>query len=199
MLNRAKHRAGGRCERDLASRGRSGVLQHAPKGADVLRGGTAATANHADAQISNESRHALRHRFCLQWVFGPAVNQDGQSRIGDDRNGTIPMLGQPFHVWRHLGRTCRAIESQTGHGQTPQGGSHGRNFRANQQRPGGFDRHRNHDGQLFWTHTSCFKGMQSSVDRATNLQRVLTGFDQKSIDSTVEQTVNLRSVGVMHR
>ena len=109
------------------------------------------------------------------------------------------MLGQPFHVWRHLGRTCRAIESQTGHGQTPQSGSHGRNFRANQQRPGGFDRHRNHDGQMFWPQTSCLKGMQSSVDRTTNLQRVLTGFDQKSIDSTVQQTINLRSVGVMHR
>ena len=40
--------------------------------------------------------------------------------------------------------------------------------------------------------------MQGGVHRATNLQGVLTGFDQECIDSTIQQTFNLRSVGIMH-
>ena len=190
--------ASGRKGGDVADGNRS-IADELGQMSDVLRRGAAAPPHHRDPVFLDESPHRLGEGPRAQRIGGLAVHQHGQSGVGNHRDVPVPVSTEERDVRRHLHRPGGAVEPETRDGQHAERVHRGPDVGAQQHGARGLDRDRDHDRDLLDRAAALLEGRDAGVDRAPDLQEILTGLDEERVDVAVQQPPRLLGVAPEHR
>ena len=136
----------------------------------------------------------LKHRcnrfgepLSIQRVHRLPLLQHRQSRVGHHRDRSIPKQRQRPHMVHHLHRTRRAVQTKRRDRHRTQRLDRRFNRRPHQHRPSLLDRHRHKDRDRVLINPKLPRRLTNPLNRALDLQQVLTGLDEHDINPALDQ------------
>ena len=108
------------------------------------------------------------------------------------------MPGQPLDVLGHLDRAGGAVEAERRDRIAAKSRRRRGDLRAEQHGAGGLDGDRHHDRHVLRRLAAIVESLQTRVDGALDLKKVLTGLDEQRVGAAVDETTRLLGVALEH-
>ena len=141
MIGRGRVNRRDRGFKDWCALGRRYFSHRLHDSREVCGGGATTSTHCGDAVVSDKASEVLGETFGGEVVVHLAVNDAGQSRIRQTRQGNGRGVRQRAQWLVHFYRPGGAVKTQHVNAHRKQGGNGRPNFRAGQHAPSEFDRH----------------------------------------------------------
>src|ERR1700691_1938739 len=155
----------------------------------------AAASDHAHTVVLNKMLVIFRQLFWRQLVDCVSAFILRQPRVGQDGNILGRVRAQKANCIIHLDRAGCTVETDDVYVEHFKSGQRSANFRPQQHGAAFLKCDLDLDGQSLSTFLHRLKG---AYNRDLCLQKILSGFDQKNVDSTLDEREGLLYVGRNH-